>query len=104
MIECPEDDIKTAHPDTLKSYIRAWRMWNSWLTACERPEIEFETFIDDGFTLVIDGYGVSKILGRDNGYDVVIYEETIHISFMTKPRYTWYPYVVQMGGLKKDEN
>ncbi len=103
MIEYPDDDIQMELLETLKFYVRAWRMWNTWLIACERPEIEFENFIDIGFTLVHDGYGVGQIIGHDNGLDVVIYRDTIHISFLGKPRYTWYPYVIQYGGLKDED-
>src|ERR1044071_6155377 len=96
------DEMKTEDsPLVLKLYIKSWKMWNSWLAACERTEVEFENFIESGFVLD-DRLG--HILGSDNGYDVVIDDNSIHISFRGKPRYTWYPYIVGYGGLPKDED
>jgi hypothetical protein len=85
--------------ETLKLYVKSWKMWNTWMVACERPEIEFENFIESGFCL-----NEHTIVGQDNGYDVEIYDDSIHISFRGKPRYTWWPYITGYGGLPKDEN
>lgn len=78
-------------------------MWNSWLAATERSEIEFEQFIETGFRLVDHGPNVGQVIGRDGNYDVEITEDRIHVSFNGKPRYSWYPYVVGYGNLKDED-
>ena len=87
----------------LKAYCRAWKMWNTWLLATERPEVEFQDFVESDFAYQTNKYGVGEICGTDSGYDVEFHDEAIYISFKGKPRYSWFPSLVQMGNLNLDE-
>lgn len=84
--------------DTLIFICRAWKMWNTWLAATERSEIEFDHFVKLGFSLK-----EGKLIGRDGMYDVEIGPEQIYISIKGRPRYRWFPHILQMGNLNYAE-
>jgi hypothetical protein len=77
----------------LRSYVHAWKRWNEWLIACNKPEIDFSAFMDrfpiiDHDKIVDTGYGT--ITGRFDPYDVDIDGDgTIFMSKDGLPCFSW---------------